>query len=93
MTTEYELLKRLVDAVGDGEDTQAVLEIVRRATELLKEGDRLEAEEQKRLELDTLVREAHGCLTVAQELMSSGREGEAWMLMDAAARVLGTYAG
>ena len=93
MSKEYELLQRLVNAVGDCEDTEAVLAITRDATILLKEGDRLDAEEQKRLELDALVCEAHGCLTAAQELMSSGREGEAWILMDAAARVLGIHAG
>lgn len=93
MSKEYELLKRLVDAAGDCEDTAVVLEVSRQAAELLKEGDRLEEEEQKRLQLDALVCEAHGCLAAAQEFMSSGRDGEALLLMDAAARVLGVHAG
>lgn len=92
MSIEFELLSRLVKAVGDGEDTEAILKIAKQASAAIKNGDRIEELLLKNAELSRMICEAHVVLESAQDRAANDDPGSAMLLVDVAVRTLAEHA-
>lgn len=92
MSIEFELLSRLVKAVGDGEDTEAVLKIAKEATTVIKNGDRIEGLLAERADLSRMICEAHVVLESTQDRAANDEPGSAMLLVDVAVRTLAEHA-